>query len=84
MHRQNIEAMYQAVEADLGFDIIIVVSSSREQAEFWQERLPHGHGAVIGRKTQVISVEEDWPGGAGYCCSTTSAAVRSWTPRPTG
>ncbi|PIU57740.1 MAG: hypothetical protein COS88_00250, partial [Chloroflexi bacterium CG07_land_8_20_14_0_80_51_10] len=37
---------------------------------FWQERLEASRGSVIGRKTQVISVEEDWPGGAGQLLGT--------------
>ncbi len=70
MHQANIHNMYVAVEADQGFDVIIVVSSSRNQTEFWQERLQQIHGTVICPKTKVISVEEDWPGGAGQFLGT--------------
>ncbi len=70
MHRENIRNMYSAVESELGFDVVIVVSPSKEQAEFWQERLESARGSVIGRKTQVISVEEDWWGGAGQLLGT--------------
>ncbi|MBT9149311.1 MAG: hypothetical protein DDT28_00734 [Dehalococcoidia bacterium] len=70
MHRANIQDMHTAVETNRGFDVIIVVSSDRDQADFWQERLEAGRGSVIGRKTQIISVEEDWPGGAGQLLGT--------------
>ncbi|MDY6912550.1 MAG: hypothetical protein SVM79_09355 [Chloroflexota bacterium] len=70
MHRHNIEDMYTAVEVDRGFDVIIIVSSSSSQAEFWQDRLHYSIGKVMSRKTQVVSVEEDWPGGAGQLLGT--------------
>ncbi|MCL0084357.1 hypothetical protein M1N82_02315 [Dehalococcoidia bacterium] len=70
MHRANIQDMHVAVEADRGFDVIIVVSSDRDQADFWQSRLEASRGSVTGRKAQIISVEEDWPGGAGQLLGT--------------
>ncbi len=70
MHQQNIKDMYAAVESNRGFDIVIIVSSSGDQARFWQRRLEATRGSVISRSTQVISVEEDWPGGAGQLLGT--------------
>ena len=70
MHQQNIADMYTAVETDGGFDVVIVVSSSANQTEFWQERLQDTLGKVMSRKARVISVEEDWPGGAGQLLGT--------------
>ncbi len=70
MHQQNIRNMYKAVETNHGFDVIIVVSSSDDQANFWQQRLTASRGAVIGSKTRVISLEEDWSGGAGQLLGT--------------
>ena len=70
MHRSNIRDMYAAVETGRGFDVIVAVSSSAEQGEFWQERLEASRGTVIGHKTQVISMEEDWVGGAGQLLGT--------------
>ena len=34
-------------------------------ADYWQVRLESGKGSVISQDTLVISVFEDWPGGAG-------------------
>ncbi len=70
MHLKNIEAMYRAVEEGEGFDVIVVVSPSKAQAEYWQRRLEGSRGAVIGPKTKVFSLEEDWPGGAGQLLGT--------------
>ncbi len=70
MHQQNIQNMYTAVETNHGFDVVIIVSSSRDQAEFWQQRLKATSGSVIAQETQIISVEEDWAGGAGQLLGT--------------
>lgn len=42
-------------------DIIIVVTGSKAQEEFWQNRLSF----LNELKTKVLVVYEDWPGGAG-------------------
>ncbi|MBT9160472.1 MAG: hypothetical protein DDT26_01759 [Dehalococcoidia bacterium] len=81
MHRANIRDMHTTVETNRGFDVIIVVSSDRDQADFWHERLEAGRGSVIGRKTQIISVEEDWPGGAGQLLGTLYAWEKAQTPK---
>ncbi|MCP4608412.1 MAG: hypothetical protein GY845_06845, partial [Planctomycetes bacterium] len=70
MHQENIRDMYTAVEDGRGFDVIIVVSSNKDQAKFWQKRLEATKGSVIGRGAEVISVEEDWLGGAGQLLGT--------------
>ena len=48
-----------------GFNVIIVCCSSSLQANYWQKRLENGKGTVLPRDAFIISVEEDWPGGAG-------------------
>ena len=70
MHQQNIHDMYSTVENDTGFDAIIVVSSNRAQSRFWQKQLTGATGSVIGKTTRIISLEEDWPGGAGQFLGT--------------
>ncbi|NQT71513.1 MAG: hypothetical protein HQ553_01940 [Chloroflexi bacterium] len=79
MHKQNIKDMYAAVEGNRGFDVVIIVSSSGDQARFWQRRLEATRGSVISRNTQVISVEEDWPGGAGQLLGTLYAWQKAKT-----
>jgi hypothetical protein len=48
-----------------GFDIVIACCSSSKQADYWQQRLEKGKGAILSSSAIVLSVEEDWPGGAG-------------------
>ncbi len=79
MHQQNIQNMYTAVQNNDGFNVIVIVSSSSEQAEYWQERLQASRGTVIGEQTKVISVEEDWPGGAGQLLGTLYAWNKAQT-----
>jgi len=71
--RQNIEHMNSLK----GFDVIIVCCSSSLQAKYWQTRLEKGKGSVLPVDSKIISVEEDWPGGAGngYCISSIQAVI---------
>ena len=48
-----------------GFNAVIVCCSSAKQAQYWQYRLEQGRGSVLPSEAMVLSVEEDWPGGAG-------------------
>ena len=58
---KNIEAMNRLE----GFDVIIICCSSAKQADYWQQRLEKGKGSILSSSAIVLSVEEDWPGGAG-------------------
>ena len=53
-----------------GFNVVIVCCSSAQQARYWQKRLEEGRGNVLPKKCIVISVQEDWPGGAGNALGT--------------
>jgi hypothetical protein len=70
LHQQNIRDMFGSVENNRGFDVVVIVSSSKDQAEFWRHRLRATKGLVIADKTRIISVEEDWSGGAGQLLGT--------------
>ena len=59
--RKNINIMNDLA----GFSVVIVCCSSAKQAQFWQLRLEKGRGSVLSSDCVVLSVEEDWPGGAG-------------------
>jgi hypothetical protein len=61
MMRHNIEVMNQLE----GFNAIIVCCSNAQQARYWQKRLEEGRGSVLPLNSVVLSVQEDWPGGAG-------------------
>ena len=75
----NVEAMLSASERGVGPDIVIVVSSSPDGADFWQNRLTssdgiHGSGAVVKAAAIVLSVSEsNWHGPAGNGLGTINA-----------
>jgi len=48
-----------------GFDVVIVCTNTENMASYWQTRLEKGRGVVIPENAMVLSVNEDWPGGAG-------------------
>lgn len=66
MMRENIGVMNNSP----GFDIVIVCCSSKAQARYWQKRLEEGRGSVLQKSSIVLSVDEDWPGGAGNALGT--------------
>ncbi len=70
MHLKNIEAMYRVVDEGEGFAVIVVVSPTRAQAELWQRRLEGSQGTIVGKRSRIFSLEEDWPGGAGQLLGT--------------
>jgi hypothetical protein len=75
----NVEAMLAAPERGIGPDIVIIVSSSFDGADFWQKRLTgpdglRGSGAVIKSSALVFSVSEsNWHGPAGNGLGTINA-----------
>lgn len=69
----NIEKMEEAVESGKGFDWILIVSSDKKQADFWQKRLNKFRKKIAGKNAKIISQYEDWPGGAGQLFGTLNA-----------
>ena len=67
---KQIEAMHDCVKRRLGPDVIIVVSSTRGESEFWRERLEQTKGLICRADARIICVDEDWPGGAGNLLGT--------------
>ena len=67
---KQIEAMHDCVTRRLGPDVIIVVSSTRGESEFWRERLEQTKGLICRADARIICVDEDWPGGAGNLLGT--------------
>ena len=64
---QNVALM----QAERGFDIIIVCTSTPYHQSFWQKRLDASKGSVVPTACTVLVVEEDWaPGGAGNLLGT--------------
>jgi hypothetical protein len=59
---ENIELMNQ-IE---GFDVVIVCTSTPNQAKFWQQRLESTLGSICPSSCKICAVDEDWgAGGAG-------------------
>ena len=49
----------------VGYDVVIVCTSTEAQAAYWQERLLSTRGQCCPTDCKVIGVNEDWDGGAG-------------------
>ncbi len=49
----------------VGFDVIIVCTSSESQARYWQSHLDRTRGKLLLSLAVVLVVYEDWEGGAG-------------------
>lgn len=62
MMAENIELMNRLE----GFDVVIVCTSTANQAKFWQQRLSSTAGSVSPSACKICAVDEDWAaGGAG-------------------
>ncbi len=79
----NSKAMAEAADKGVGPDIVMIVSSTDEQADFWQKRLTgkdavHGSGEIVKTGAVVLSVpESNWKGGAGNGLGTLNGFVQA-------
>lgn len=64
-HLQNIEVINSLPTNDLGWDLILVSTSSHSQRDYWIRRLDETRGKIISPHARVIVVIEEWNGGAG-------------------
>eukprot|EP01060_Flectonema_neradi_P003328 TRINITY_DN12139_c0_g2_i1.p1 TRINITY_DN12139_c0_g2~~TRINITY_DN12139_c0_g2_i1.p1 ORF type:complete len:553 (+),score=133.35 TRINITY_DN12139_c0_g2_i1:55-1659(+) len=62
-----------------GFDVVIVCCSGVIEANYWQQRLESSKGVILPNKTTVLSVDEDWNGGAGNGLGTLYAYHKAVT-----
>lgn len=53
-----------------GMDVVILSMSSPHEEYFWQKRLDTMRGQVIKEKARVITICENWEGGAGNALGT--------------
>lgn len=80
---KNAKAMIEAPAKGIGPDIVIIVSSSEEQSDFWQGRLTgedglHGSGDILKTDAIVLSVtESNWKGGAGNGLGTLNGFLQA-------
>lgn len=61
----NLHAILDTADSGSGMDIIIVSTTSADQAAYWQHRLEAGRGQVCRPDALILAIHEDWPGGAG-------------------
>ncbi|EQC29329.1 hypothetical protein SDRG_12998 [Saprolegnia diclina VS20] len=59
------EANIGLMNSLLGYDVVVVCCSTPFQAAYWQKRLMATRGTISPLDMKVITVHEDWVGGAG-------------------
>eukprot|EP01064_Diplonema_japonicum_P031776 TRINITY_DN5792_c0_g1_i5.p1 TRINITY_DN5792_c0_g1~~TRINITY_DN5792_c0_g1_i5.p1 ORF type:complete len:544 (+),score=110.27 TRINITY_DN5792_c0_g1_i5:45-1634(+) len=62
-----------------GYNAVIVCCSGVIEANYWQQRLESSRGVVVQEDTLVVSVDEDWNGGAGNGLGTLYAFSKAQT-----
>mmetsp|Transcript_10852 Transcript_10852/g.14122 ORF Transcript_10852/g.14122 Transcript_10852/m.14122 type:complete len:549 (-) Transcript_10852:64-1710(-) len=67
---EQIELSASLMGCQNGFDVVVICTNTEMMAQFWQERLEASRGSVIPSNAVVLSVFEDWPGGAGNALGT--------------
>lgn len=70
MLKENLDLIDHAVSNNIGMDVIIVSTSNPQQELFWQKRLEKRIGDILKKDTIIVSINEDWPGGAGNSLGT--------------
>ena len=73
MRMSNIGLM----NAENGFDIVIVCTSDVSQETYWQSRLEATRGQIMPESSVVLAVYEDWVGGAGNGLGTLYAVEKA-------
>ena len=73
----NIELMNHAAPNGVGMDVIIVSTTSSYQETFWQRRLEGTRGQITNANALILTVHEDWPGGAGNGLGTLYALSKA-------
>jgi hypothetical protein len=67
---EQIELSASLMGSKNGFDVVIICTNTEMMAQFWQNRLEASRGSVIPSSCTILSVFEDWPGGAGNAFGT--------------
>ncbi|MBK6899536.1 MAG: hypothetical protein IPH09_09780, partial [bacterium] len=63
--RDHLQAILATAGGGVGMDIVIVSTTSPDQAAYWQRRLERGRGAICRPDAMILAIHEDWPDGAG-------------------
>ncbi len=63
----------QMRSGEFGPDYLVVSTHSKREARYWKERLEERKGTLIPEKTEILTVIETWPGGAGNGLGTLDA-----------
>lgn len=76
MLTKNLALMNDAAKNKIGMDFIIISTSNAQQKQYWQERLEKRRGNLLKENVHILTIEEDWPGGAGNGLGTLYAYVK--------
>jgi hypothetical protein len=74
---ENISLMRAPSPQNFGMDVIIVVTSNKDQEIFWEKRLEQTIGFLGNKDALIICTSEDWPGGAGNGLGTLYAFLKA-------
>lgn len=72
-----VELMDVDTHPEVGMDVVIVVTTSPDLANYWETQLMLSASPVIKPGALVVAVEEDWPGGAGNGLGTLYAFFKA-------
>jgi hypothetical protein len=75
--QDNLQSILDAPGNGVGLDIVIVSTTTARQADYWQQRLTAGRGQVCHTNALILTVVEDWPGGAGNGLGTLYALAKA-------
>ena len=70
-------AAIEAMNRQVGFDVVIVCTGDDMQAAYWQAKLSAGKGSILPASRVVLGVSEDWDGGAGNALGTLYAYTKA-------
>lgn len=73
----HVDAMHQLPQEGGGIDLLILSTSSLNQAHYWEERIAAQTKRLIHKDAIVIGVFEEWPNGAGNALGTLFALNRA-------
>ncbi|MBB63763.1 MAG: hypothetical protein CMO81_01730 [Waddliaceae bacterium] len=73
----NLKKIEHCTLENNGFDFVIISSHSVQLAEYWSARLKETSEQLLGSRTRILSIVEDWPGGAGNGLGTLYALKKA-------
>jgi hypothetical protein len=68
--QKHIEEILSHPQKDWGVDILILSTSSKTLCTYWEKKLLESTGQLLKKDATVLSIYEDWEGGAGNAFGT--------------